>query len=838
MSVEGSRIFGLQRPEGTNPATRSRILKVRVVRGKQLMRKDIFGTSDPYVNITLREGSHTDPYSYGKVSTRTVKNSLNPEWNQEYLFRVRPHDQRLLFEVYDQNRITRDDFLGQIELSLIQVKTEKDGVTIPPRKVNLKPRSSKSRVRGHLEVYLAYVVAEGWEGPQNEEEEEWDIVNTQEAIDTMGSETRSGANIPQSLTRPPPDNPSLGHFSGSTASISSPLPPNWEERTDSTGRVFYVNHQTRTTQWDRPVVGPTVENSNLLRNDRDQSFRAITEQASRMYEMRRHISHDDARGNRRPSELPSRSNSDAAVLDRSQALIDSADRGNTTPNISEEEQDFGDFAESVIGPLPSNWQIQKSAGGRIFFIDHNRRTTSWVDPRTGKPTPQASTLRPGQHAAVEPGRKHINELGPLPAGWEERTHSDGRVFFINHQAKKTQWDDPRLNDERIAGPAIPYSRDYKRKYEYFRSTLKAPTGIPNKFDIKVSRKSLMEDSFNAIMSVTSPEVMKAKLWIEFDGEVGLDYGGVSREFFYLLSRELFNPYYGLFEYSAIDSYTLQINPNSGLCNEQHLQWFRFTGRVIGLAMWHGKLMDAFFIRPFYKMMLQKPIQLSDMEAVDPEYYNSLKWILENDPEVLDLRFTVDEEILGATESFELKPGGEKIMVTSSNKKEYIDLVIKWRFVRRVEEQMKQFMSGFNEIIPQVLVQIFDPGELELLISGVSQIDVKDWRSNTNYKSGYHANHLVIQWFWRAVLSFDNEMRTRLLQFVTGTSRVPMNGFSELQGSNGPQKFTIEKWGDAVALPRAHTCFNRIDLPPYESFETLKEKLLLAIENTEGFGGVD
>ena len=130
------------------------------------------------------------------------------------------------------------------------------------------------------------------------------------------------------------------------------------------------------------------------------------------------------------------------------------------------------------------------------------------------------------------------------------------------------------------------------------------------------------------------------MWIEFDGEIGLDYGGVAREWFYLLSKEMFNPYYGLFEYSATDNYTLQINPNSGLCNEDHLSYFKFIGWVAGMAVYHGKLLDGFFIRPFYKMMLGKHIELKDMESVDTEYYSSLCWIKENDPNELELTFQV------------------------------------------------------------------------------------------------------------------------------------------------------------------------------------------------------
>jgi len=207
---------------------------------------------------------------------------------------------------------------------------------------------------------------------------------------------------------------------------------------------------------------------------------------------------------------------------------------------------------------------------------------------------------------------------------------------------------------------------------------------------------------------------------------------------------------------------------------------------------------------------------------------------------LDLRFCVDEESFGLMQQRELKPGGEDIPVTQDNKHEYIELVIQERFASRIQPQMTAFLEGFNDIIPLGYIKIFDDHELELLIGGIGVIDVKDWRLNTVYKGDYHPNHIVIQWFWRVVLSFNNEMRARLLQFVTGTSRVPMNGFKELYGSNGPQPFTIEKWGTPKNYPRAHTCFNRIDLPPYENYQELRDKLITAIDgaDTSEFGGVD
>ena len=110
---------------------------------------------------------------------------------------------------------------------------------------------------------------------------------------------------------------------------------------------------------------------------------------------------------------------------------------------------------------------------------------------------------------------------------------------------------------------------------------------------------------------------------------------------------------------------------SGLCCDDHLSYFKFIGRVAGMAVYHGKLLDGFFIRPFYKMMLEKPIDLKDMESVDTEYFNSLVWIMENDPAELDLNFAVDEESLGKTIQRELKPNGSNIPVTNENKQEYM-----------------------------------------------------------------------------------------------------------------------------------------------------------------------
>lgn len=809
MASNVRRIYGLPEIAELN----SRLLRIRVIRGIDLAKKDIFGASDPYVVVHLYKNSQ----EIDKAQTKTIKKTLYPLWNEEFVFRVDPSTCKIVFEVFDENRITRDDFLGVVEVDLqtVHVPTERAGRPIREKNCLLRPRRClKSRVKGELRLALSYIEEPGSTRLSEDDErvdgenDDWEIVSVEG---------------PSAIV---PDSPTVAHV--------APLPSGWEERVDANGRTFYVNHALKTTQWARPN-GSIAETSNdLWRRHRLSVEQRWADTAAIDGRQSPNADQTDAgpststAGANMSTDLNKLNSALSAAYRR--ASFANAASGNSSQDQSEVASLIEDDGE---GALPDGWQMQTAPNGRKFFIDHNSKTTTWVDPRTGKPTPLPDKK-------IYKPKHQCDELGPLPSGWEERVHVDGRVFFIDHNTKTTQWEDPRFNNPQIAGQAVPYSRDYKRKYEYFSTHLPKPVNVPNKFEMRIRREHVFEDSYRIIMAMPANhvELLKTKLWIEFDAETGLDYGGLAREWFFRLSHEMFNPYYGLFEYSATDNYTLQINPNSALCNDDHLSYFKFIGRVMGIAMYHGKLMDAFFIRPFYKMMLGRSITLSDMESVDSEYYNSLLWIKDNDPTELDLRFLVDEEVFGVTQSRELKPGGANIKVTNDSKDEYIASIIKWRFVSRVSDQMSALMMGVNEFIPQNLLSIFDPNEIELLLCGLQTIDVKDWRDNTIYKGGYSQNHPVIQNFWKALLSFDNETRARLLQFVTGTSRVPMNGFRELYGSNGPQKFTIEKWSTPSMLPRAHTCFNRLDLPPYGDYRELKIKLLQAIENAEVFEGVD
>ena len=141
------------------------------------------------------------------------------------------------------------------------------------------------------------------------------------------------------------------------------------------------------------------------------------------------------------------------------------------------------------------------------------------------------------------------------------------------------------------------------------------------------------------------------------------------------------------------------------------------------------------------------------------------------------------------------------------------------------------------MIPAELISIFDAHELELLISGLPDIDIEDLRAHTDYH-GYKSTDITITHFWNAIKSLDKEEIALFLQFVTGTAKVPLEGFGALQGSDGVRPFNIHKAYGTTLLPAAHTCFNQLDLPEYPTEEILRDKLLIAIrEGSEGFGFV-
>uniref|UniRef100_A0A8K9XBZ7 HECT-type E3 ubiquitin transferase n=1 Tax=Oncorhynchus mykiss TaxID=8022 RepID=A0A8K9XBZ7_ONCMY len=756
--------------------------------------------------------------------------------------------------------------------------------------------------------------------------------------------------------------PSVRHDMGRYQRVDEPLPPNWEARIDSHSRVFYVDHVNRTTTWQRPTAPPApqlLQRSNSIQQMEQLNRRLQPVHTRIMYLDTHTLTHTHISRSRLSLLLQSPSakfltSPDFFTLLHSNPSAYRMFTGNTCLKhmISKVRRDthhyeryqhnrdlvvFLNMFSNKQLELPRGWELKHDHTGKPFFVDHNCRATTFIDPRL----PLQSSTRPSSLLAH---RQHLTRQRSHSAGevGDHPRHSGGgppvmpRPSSTFTPVSRTQYQDVvpvAYNDKivaflrqpnifeilqerqtefirnhwlrekvqlirnegasglaRLSGDAdlvillslfeeevmsyvpphallhpsycqsprsspvsspqnspgtqranarapAPYKRDFEAKLRNFYRKLetKGYGQGPGKLKLIIRRDHLLEDAFNQVMCYSRKDLQRSKLYVSFLGEEGLDYSGPSREFFFLVSRELFNPYYGLFEYSANDTYTVQISPMSAFVDNHH-EWFRFSGRILGLALIHQYLLDAFFTRPFYKGLLRILCELSDLEYLDEEFHQSLQWMKDNDIEdMLDLTFTVNEEVFGQITERELKPGGANIPVSEKNKKEYIERMVKWRIERGVVQQTESLVRGFYEVVDSRLVSVFDARELELVIAGTAEIDLVDWRSNTDYRGGYHDNHIVIRWFWAAVERFNNEQRLRLLQFVTGTSSIPYEGFASLRGSNGPRRFCVEKWGKVTSLPRAHTCFNRLDLPPYPSFSMLHEKMLTAVEETSTFG---
>ncbi|XP_050080068.1 E3 ubiquitin-protein ligase Smurf1 [Anopheles maculipalpis] len=526
--------------------------------------------------------------------------------------------------------------------------------------------------------------------------------------------------------------------------------------------------------------------------------------------------------------------------------------------------DTQNLTTETLGPLPHGWEQRKTASGRVYFVDHNNRTTQFTDPRINLHI--LHMLRRQNSATASPpavtatGSNGCSSVAPLSgAGPQVPNGNSGgsnRHAALAEAVNAIANGDAHHHSPRGAAatvsnniPDLPqglmdsadllpkYRRDLVGKIRALRQELQLLQPQSGHCRLEVSRNEIFEESYRLIMKMR-PKDMRKRLMVKFKGEEGLDYGGVAREWLHLLSREMLNPQYGLFQYSRDDHYSLQINPDSGV-NPEHLSYFHFVGRILGIAVFHNHVLDGGFTLPFYKQLLNKPITLSDIEDVDPELHRSLRWILENNiTNVIDSTFSVENNSFGVLKVHELKPNGGSIPVTEDNKREYVKLYVNYRFMRGIEQQFLALSKGFGELILSHLLRPFDERELELLISGISQIDVNDWKANTRLKQ-CTADTPQIVWFWQIVESYSPEMRAQLLQFVTGSCRVPLQGFRALQGSTGavgPRLFTIHLTADVPIqnLPKAHTCFNRLDLPMYDSYQLMYDKLTQAVEETCGF----
>lgn len=273
------------------------------------------------------------------------------------------------------------------------------------------------------------------------------------------------------------------------------LPAGWERREDNLGRTYYVDHNTRSTTWNRPSA---------TYNERDQRTRmdANTQMERRAHQNR--MLPEDRTG----ANSPSPSENTPSPGTNSASAVSMMATGVTT---------------SGTGELPAGWEQRHTPEGRSYFVDHNTRTTTWVDPRRQQYIRMYGQSSNGNNTTIQ--TQPVSQLGALPSGWEMRLTNTARVYFVDHNTKTTTWDDPRLPSS-LDQNVPQYKRDFRRKLIYFRSQ-PALRILSGQCHVKVRRSHIFEDSYAEIMRASATD-LKKRLMIKFDGEDGLDYGGLSR----------------------------------------------------------------------------------------------------------------------------------------------------------------------------------------------------------------------------------------------------------------------------------------------------------------------
>lgn len=585
------------------------------------------------------------------------------------------------------------------------------------------------------------------------------------------------------------------------------------------GAFFYAPaHEPTTYEEETEVVDDLIERAVLSQVVTHHSARRMRE-----------------RNSRRLSEVLSRRlNEHRAVFDDDVAHDDHQEDVRDDP--PEQESDLRHFVRQLTRvPEPRSfrrvlkkeleWEVAECPSARI----------EPTHPEPGTPRSERHKARTVIPEGAQPGSrltvKVPHRSTPLTITVPRTARPGSRIELTYTVISKDKW------------PGFPHETPEEAP-QWRRDRLRARLAslqLDTHFKIVVDRESFLD----SVLSQLKGDIWRQQWHVTFRDEPGLDAGGLLREFWTLMSETLFSPNSGLFRFSATDNQSIQLSPlASHIHGAATARLFRVAGRLLAKALLDGQILAAALTRPLLKHILAQPICFGDLQFADAALYQNLDWLVSSQPgdaELLCQTFVVSEEAFGVVRDVELIPGGASIEVTDDNKIEYAEY--RFRHAMMSTFGLEPLLRGFYDVIPlEVLngrtkVETLDARELDVALFGSAVIDVDDWRKHTIYKR-LHRDQRRVKYFWRLVDELTDEQRTRLLQWATGTGRLPAGGFKNLQGSAGAQRpfelYGID--GGDTALPRAHTCFNKIDLPGYSSYDKLKYVFISIISHdTLGFG---
>ena len=383
---------------------------------------------------------------------------------------------------------------------------------------------------------------------------------------------------------------------------------------------------------------------------------------------------------------------------------------------------------------------------------------------------------------------------------------------------------------------------FEEKVDYLRFDIskKKIDFINGAEKLKINRDKVLEDSMEQFKYINLFKELK----IIFVGEESHDAGGLIREWLTILFQKILDSKTGMFQRSDTDEIGFIIKPNL-YPSQELLNKYYFIGRVLAKALLENLTVNCCFNKVIYQLILGEKIQLNDLVFIDRPLYKSMKHLVSMKEEcgeniaLCEIYFTFDyEDESGRFQQEDLIPNGRNILVTQDNLDEYIDKRIEY-YTKSQLSGIKEIIRGINTIFPVDYLKIFSSDQLGLLINGTPFIDTEDWRMNTKYKNYQDYDNVIIN-FWDIISNLSQEDLSNFLLFCTGSSRVPIGGFKSLESNRGQiSPFEIvrtEYYDGKKNFLRAHTCFNRLDLPNFPDKEKLNEAVRFALENEVlGFG---
>lgn len=363
--------------------------------------------------------------------------------------------------------------------------------------------------------------------------------------------------------------------------------------------------------------------------------------------------------------------------------------------------------------------------------------------------------------------------------------------------------------------------------------------VDGKLPLMVRRSRLCADSISALRTIPGP-ALRAKLRVQYEGEKGVDSGGLTKDWYLQLSKAFRTN--GYFRVTPKQDLELAEVPANGTLDD-----YRAIGRFLGKAIYDQQCVDLPLVPALYYALRGlvggDEVQNADLDSdeanpsvlaavldevkgIDTEFHSSLLWILDNDPTELGTTFSVDNGVGG---EIDLIQGGKDRTVTDENKAYYVFLVARWRARFRVAMEMDALIAGCTELgITPELLRNFDNDELGILLNGRIEIDIDEIRAFTVHRGdNFSVDHVVALWFWQFMHAASRHNRELVLIFATGSNRVPLDGFDP--------PFTLTLNADKKnALPTSHTCFNNLVLPLYTTYEMMRRQIELAINSTTTF----